>query len=228
MSEMNTNEVVNVINETEEESDFQKLLDHVLSDENVPKGLLENLRKLSSEGYDISSILRKISESEETDRAIEISKSIHSFFDKKNWNYSKLNQNGSRMLLGFKMKNSTIRLEVSVESEAECIRFNVELFQCLEEYRLAVSDYIANLNYPIRYGAFHVDKDDNAISYRYSVSYKNLPFSEEAFENCIDACIIGVDENVKMLGKIANGNFTEAEKRDMFDKMKLLAIALNQ
>ena len=208
---------------------LKQLIEQVSGDKDAPEGLLELLKRMS-EDPDLDALVRDNKEEAARKEAVanEYSENIHAFFERKGWHYTALDSKGRVMLLGFKMRNSTVRLQIIVEEDAECIRFNIQLFTCLEEYRLAMSEYISELNYPLRYGAFHIDKEDGEVTYRYSVSYKNMPFSEEAFEGYIDACTVTTDRNYRDLSKIATGKFNDKEKKDWFRKIKQFAIALSQ
>lgn len=208
---------------------IKKLMEQVAGDKDAPEGLLELLKRMS-EDPDLENLVGDNREEMARKEAVasEYAERIHAFFEKKGWHYTPMDSKGRIMLLGFKMMNSTVRLHVIVEEEVESIRFNIQLFSCIEEYRLALSEYITELNHPLRYGAFHIDKDDREVSYRYSVSYKGLPFSEEAFEGYIDACRIVADKNYRELSRIANGRFSDEEKKDWFRKIKQFAVALSQ
>lgn len=208
---------------------LKQLIEQVSGDDDAPEGLLEMLKKMS-EDPDLEALVRDNEEETARKEAIanEYAENIHAFFEKKGWHYTALDLKGRVMLLGFKMRNSTVRLQVIVEEDAECIRFNIQLFSCLEEYRLAMSEYITELNHPLRYGAFHIDKETGEVSYRYSVSYKDMPFSADAFEGYIDACTITTDRNYRELSRIANGKFSDEEKKNWFRKIKQFAIALSQ
>lgn len=209
--------------------ELQKLLEQIKSDKDAPEGLLELLQRMS-EDPDIDKLLRE--KEEDTQRkeleAQELVEHIHTFFDEKGWHYTSMDPTGKLMMLGFRMRNSTIRLHVLVEPEVECIRFNISLFTCQEEYRMAMSQFIVETNKPLRYGAFHLDETDGEVTFRYSVSYRGLPFSPEAFEGYIDACTISADQNYKELGKIAHGRFDDEEKKKWFERIKQFAIALSQ
>ena len=126
------------------------------------------------------------------------------------------------------MKNSTVRLQIAVESEVECISFFISILSCQEEYRMAMSDYLTQLNMPIRYGAFHLNKEDGEVTYQYATFYKGLPFNADTFEHYISACIITVDRNSKEIGKIAYGRFSDEEKKEWFIEIRQLAVALSQ
>lgn len=204
---------------------LKQLIEQVSGDKDAPEGLLEMLKQMS-EDPNLDALEEESARKEAA--AKECAENIHAFFDRKGWHYTVLDSKGRVMLLGFRMRNSTVRLQVIVEEDAECIRFNIQLFTCLEEYRLAMSEFIIGVNHPLRYGAFHMDKDDGEVSYRYSVSFKGVPFSEEAFDGYIDACTITADLNYRELSKIANGKFSDNEKKEWFTKIKQLAVALSQ
>lgn len=208
---------------------LKQLIEQVSGDKDAPEGLLELLKRMS-EDPDLDALVRDNKEEAARKEAVanEYADSIHAFFEGKGWHYTALDSKGRVMLLGFKMRNSTVRLQIIVGEDAECIRFNIQLFTCLEEYRLAMSEYITELNHPLRYGAFHIDKEDGEVTYRYSVSYKDLPFSAESFEGYIDACTVTTDRNYRELSRIANGKFSDEEKKDWFRKIKQFAIALSQ
>ena len=208
---------------------IKKLMEQVAGDKDAPEGLLELLKRMS-EDPDLENLVSDNREEMARKEAIaaEYTECIHTFFEKKGWHYTPMDSKGRIMLLGFKMRNSTVRLHIVVEEDVECIRFNIQLFSCMEEYRLALSEYITELNHPLRYGAFHMDKDDGEVSYRFSVSYKGLPFSEDAFEGYIDACTITADKNYRELSRIANGHFSDEEEKDWFRKIKQFAVALSQ
>lgn len=226
-----TNEVEkndDLLSETPAEK-LKQLIEQVSGDKDAPEGLLEMLKRMS-EDPDLDALVRDNKEETARKEAVanEYAENIHAFFERKGWHYTALDSKGRVMLLGFKMRNSTVRLQIIVEEDAECIRFNIQLFTCPEEYRLAMSEYITELNHPLRYGAFHIDKEDGEVTYRYSVSYKDLPFSAEAFEGYIDACTVTTDRNYRDLSRIANGKFSDEEKKDWFRKIKQFAIALSQ
>lgn len=208
---------------------LKQLIEQFSGDKDAPEGLLELLKRMS-EDPDLDALVRDNKEETARKEAVanEYAENIHAFFERKGWHYTALDSKGRVMLLGFKMRNSTVRLQIIVEEDAECIRFNIQLFTCLEEYRLAMSEYITELNHPLRYGAFHIDKEDGEVTYRYSVSYKDLPFSAEAFEGYIDACTVTTDRNYRDLSRIANGKISDEEKKDWFRKIKQFAIALSQ
>lgn len=217
--------------ETRESVDekIKMILQGLSSLDHAPQRVLDALKKMSDDP-DVAKLLQKREETEsrKEEQAQHYAEQIHSFFESKGWHYTSMDPGGKIMLLGFRMRNSTVRLEVIVESKAECIRFNISLLTCQEEYRLAMCKYLAELNLPLRYGAFHMDMEDGTVTYRYSTSYRGLPFCAETFDGYVEACVYTADSNYKKLGKIANGNFDGAEKKEWFQKIKAFAIALSE
>lgn len=211
--------------------ELKALIEEIRARADAPEELIKMLESIP-EGASLEEELVKIQEQLVKARAVyaaEICGLIHDFFNKRSWHYVNMDTEGMRMLTAFKMRNTTVRLYIFVEPEAECLQFNVILpVTCEEEYRLVVSDYITELNRPLRYGAFQMNKEDGEISYRYSVSYKGMLFSEAAFENYIDACTITVDKEIRALSKLATGRLTDEEKRNWFLKIKVLASALSE
>lgn len=205
------------------------LFEQIASAGDAPEGLLDVLKKMSDDP-DLAELLQshEDDEAKKEEIALRYAEQIQEFFSTKGWHYTSMDPTGKIMVLGFRMRNSTVRLEVIVEARAECVRFNTSLLTCQAEYRLAMSQYISELNMPLRYGAFHLDMNDGEVTYRYSTSFKGIPFSAESFENYVDACIITADSNYKELGKIANGRFDDNEKKEWFKKIKEFAIALSK
>lgn len=208
---------------------LQELIEKVSGDFAAPEGLLELLQTMSKD-EDLEELIakRELESQKNEAEAMQYAEKIHDFLDSKGWHYTAMDSSGKTMLLGFTMRNSTVRLQIIVEPDACCVRFNISLMTCQEEYRIAMSDYIVELNQPLRYGAFHLDKRDGEITYRYSFSYKGMPFNAESFENYVDACIITADNNYRELGKIAYGRFSDEKKKNWFAKIKQFAVAISQ
>ena len=208
---------------------LKQFIEQVSGDKDVPEGLLELLKRMP-EDPDLDAPVRDNKEEAARKEAVvnEYADNIHAFFEGKGWHYTALDSKGLVMLLGFKMRNSTVRLQIIVDEDDECIGFNIQLFTCREEYRLAMSEYITGLNYHLPYGAFHINKENGEVTYRHLVSYQDVPFSADSFEEYIYACTVTTDSNYRELSRIANGKFSDEEKKDWFRKIKQFAIALSQ
>lgn len=208
---------------------LKQFIEQVSGDKDVPEGLLELLKRMP-EDPDLDAPVRDNKEEAARKEAVvnEYADNIHAFFEGKGWHYTALDSKGRVMLLGFKMRNSTVRLQIIVDEDDECIGFNIQLFTCREEYRLAMSEYITGLNYHLPYGAFHINKENGEVTYRHLVSYQDVPFSADSFEEYIYACTVTTDSNYRELSRIANGKFSDEEKKDWFRKIKQFAIALSQ
>lgn len=208
---------------------LQELIKKVSGDATAPEGLLGLLQAMTKD-EDLKKKLaeRELKSQENKAEALQYAEKIHDFFNAKGWDYTPMDSSGMVMLLAFSMHNSTVRLQVFVEPDVCCIRFNISLMACQEEYRVAMSEFITEINQPLRYGAFHLDKRDGEITYRYAFSYKGMPFNAESFENYIYMCIIAADNNYWELSKIACGRFNDEKKKEWFTKIKQFAVAISQ
>lgn len=141
---------------------------------------------------------------------------ITAFFAANEWKYSEVTQSKYPLyVLNFKMRNLNVSLRVLVEIEEECIRFDTILpVTCKNQNHIILSYKLTNINMPLRYGAFHLDTNDNEISYRYT-----LPYNAETFKGHISGIIILaiariVDEYYETVVSYAQGQIPDEEEKN--------------
>ena len=138
------------------------------------------------------------------------------FFTANEWSYSEVTQSKYPLyVLNFKMRNLNVSLRVLVEIEEECIRFDTVLpVTCKNQNHIILSYKLTNINRPLRYGAFHLNINENEISYRYT-----LPYSPEMFKGHISGIIILaiaqiVDEYYETIVSYAQGQLPDEEEKN--------------
>ena len=124
-------------------------------------------------------------------------------------------------VLNFKMQNLNVTLRNLVESDQECIRFDTVLpIACKRPNHVILAYKFIKLNMPLRYGAFHIDQEDNEISYRYTLPYNAELFDEALCGRIIHAIVRVVDRYYEDVVRYAQGNITEEEKAEVLKAIK--------
>lgn len=198
-----------------------------LPEEEITKLLAGISDETINDGVDSESaaLFVKMLEEEKEKRkrdAEKVCKEITTFFAANEWKYSEVTQSKYPLyVLNFKMRNLNVSLRVIVEIDQKCIRFDTVLpVTCKTQNHIILSYKLTNINMPLRYGAFHLDTNDNEISYRYS-----LPYSAERFEGHISGIIIlaiakTVDEYYETVASYAQGQLPEEEKNEVLKAIK--------
>ncbi len=195
-------------------------------DDEGRKELADLIKKASSDENFIK--MKQEIENKQKEEAKRITDEIQMLLKSKEWHYTNLSEDGKNILLNFKMKNTIVRLNIMIEEDAGSIRYNALLpIECEKACRMLLADYLAVINQPLRYGAFHLDNEDGEISYRYSASYNGINFSPEVFEIHIDASLLTIDRYYREICRFATGRLNDEERKEYLIKIKELAIALS-
>ncbi len=198
-----------------------------LPEEEIKKILAGITDEIGNEGEDpdTEALLVKIMEEKKEKKkkdAEKVCKEITDFFVINDWKYSEVKQNKYPLyVLNFKMRNLNVSMRVIVEAEEECIRFDTVLpVTCKKQNHIILSYELTKINMPLRFGAFHLDTDDDEISYRYS-----LPYSADSFSGHLSGMIIlaiagTVDEYYETVMSYAHGQLPEEQKNEVLKEIQ--------
>lgn len=205
-------------------------LEMLQNDDDVPSDLLE---KLCSGGLP-TGLLDKLLEEDEVDegkikQADSFFESIKSFIDGNEWHASIVDKENRVFVMGFSMRNTSLKVMVRVDGDAESVTINSILpISCLKEYRMLMGSMLTRINETLRYGGFRLDEDDGEITYRYTYSISGQEFNSKMFDNYLDCCLITPDMNYKKIVKYATGALSKDEKVEVLGNLKTLAVAINE
>lgn len=213
---------------TDLDSRAKGILEMLEKDENVPPELLERLLGGGSD------LIRRLFSDENIDeekikRADAFFEGIKAFVDGNEWHASVVDKENRVIVMGFSMRNTSLKVLVRVDAEVESVTINTTLpISCLTEYRLLMDSKLGRLNETLRYGAFRLDEDDGEITYRLTYSMAGQEFNSKMFDNYLDCCLITPDINYKKIVKYATGALSKDEKIEVLGKLKSLAVAINE
>ena len=193
-------------------------------------GFFEKLESESGKDENIQKLREMMKEDDEKKRkgAEKVCREITNVFDENEWKYSEISQKDIPVyVLNFSMRNLNVPLRIIVEYESECIRYDVILpISSKRSNQILLAYKLVELNHPLRYGAFHIDYNDNELSYRYSMPYDSEKFSKSTFEMIIHAMIRTVDRYYEDITKYVFSTIDEEEKNRLLLLVKDNVISL--
>ncbi len=207
-----------------------EMIEQMMEDPQVDQELKDRLLEIQSEG-ELEELITEWEEEEALDgdkrtRAQVVFTGIQDFFFDQEW---KAVCDNERLIavLGFRMRNATMKTYVAVNEDVESIRINTILpVQCVPECRLVLGSYLNDLNLNLRYGGFHLDPADGEVTFRYSYCYSGEGFNAEKFDTYLDACTIGPDRDLKKIAKIATGRLDEETRQKTFADIQAFVAAM--
>ena len=199
--------------------------------ETTPEHLMTFLERMGTESRDEDEKIKKMMQENSEKKRMEaeiVCREIKSIFEENDWKYSEVSQHDIPIyILNFSMRNLNIALRIIVEYESECIRFDVSLpITCKHANRMILAYKLVELNHPLRYGAFHMDYNDNELSHRYSFPYYASAFSKSTCELIIYAMMRTADRYYEDITKYAFGTIDEKEKNKVLLMIKDNVISL--
>ena len=179
--------------------------------------------------FEALSAKKEKDDSEKANEAQAIFKDVELFFVEKGWRPQLLDGDDRVIMTGFQLRNFPARVMIVVEKDSQSIRINSTLpIVCEEGYRMILGSYLTELNQDLRYGGFHLDKEDGEVTYRYTYSYMGDAFNKEKFDMLLNACLITPDINYRKISHIATGKLAQEEKLDYFKQVKRFASAISK
>ena len=213
MTETRNNEMLaKMMEDPALDTDFKEFLERFHGDEDGPSDLLKSLLSGDLPSDLLKHLLDDDDVSEEKEcKAVKVFEDIKAFIERNEWKASIIDPENKVFILGFSIRNTSLRVMVRVDAEAESICFNTTLpITCMEEYRMLMGSKLNQMNENLRYGAFHLDEDNAKM-----------------FDNYLDCCLITPDLQYKKIAKIATGSLSKEEKLSVLEKLKALANAIN-
>lgn len=192
-----------------------------LPEEEMTKLLAGISDETEKDGVDSESavlFVKMLEEEEEKKKrgAEKVCEEITAFFVANEWMYSEVTQSKYPLyVLNIKMRNLNVSLMVLVNIEEECIRFDTVLpVTCKNQNHIILSYKLTNINMSLPYGAFHLDTNENEISYRYT-----LPYSPETFKGHVSGIIIEaiagiVNKYYETVVSYAQGRLPDEEEKN--------------
>lgn len=230
MTETRNNEMLaKMMEDPALDADFKEFLERLHEDEDGPSDLLKSLLSGDFPSDLLKHLLDDDEVSEEKEcKAVKVFEDIKAFIEGNKWKASIIDPENKVFILGFSMRNTSLRVMVRVDAEAESICCNTTLpITCMEEYRMLMGSKLNQMNESLRYGAFRLDEDDGEITYRFTYSYSGQDFNAKMFDNYLDCCLITPDLQYKKIAKIATGSLSKEEKVQVLESLKMLAKAIN-
>lgn len=207
----------------------KKALRTFLADANDPPGVFEDMPS----GDDPTNLLKcHYDENDEENakkeqQAIEMFDGIQAFIEDNNWHPRIVAPKRKAVLLGFSMRRTALKVLVHVDAEAESICMQTTLpITCPKEYRMLLGSTLNQLNESFRYGAFRLDADTGAVTYRFSYFISGQAFNAKIFSKYLRCCLAVPDINYKLIAGIAAGSMSQEEKATILENLQMLTDAI--
>lgn len=207
-----------------------EMVQQMMEDPQVDQKVKDRLMQIQNDG-ELEELIKewekaKTQDEEKEIRAKAIFTGIKAFFADQGWK-AVCDDKRRVAVLGFRMRNATIKTYITVNEEVESIRINTILpVQCIPECRLVLGSYLNDLNLNLRYGGFHLDPADGEVTFRYSYCYSGEGFNAEKFDTYLDACTIGPDRDLKKIARIATGRLEEESRQEYFAAIQAFMAAM--
>lgn len=207
-------------------------IQQMMQDPEVDPVLKERLMHIQSQD-ELEDLIDEWGGEEELDedqvkRAQAVFTGVKAFFKAQGW-HAVCDDQRLIAVLGFRMRNATMKTYVAVNEDVESIRISTILpVQCMQECRLILASYLNDLNLNLRYGGFHLDPKDGEVTFRYSYCYSEEGFIAEKFDNYLDACTIGPDRELKKILRIATGRLDEESRLEYFAAIQAFIAAMEE
>jgi len=207
-------------------------IQQMMQDPEVDPVLKERLIHIQSED-ELEELITEWGGEEELDedqvkRAQAVFTGIKAFFKEQGWR-AVCDEERLIAVLGFRMRNATMKTYVAVNEDVESIRINTILpVQGIPECRLILGSFLNDLNLNLRYGGFHLDPKDGEVTFRYSYCYSDEGFNAEKFDTYLDACTIGPDRELKKILRIATGRLDEESRQEYIEAIQAFIASMEE